>query len=79
MASDIAVSFFGAIQAAVSVLLTVWIGVLAAQYSLIDEGAAKQISRTCVSMFLPLLLISNLGKEMHADTVGRYVPIVGRS
>lgn len=75
--SDILVSFLGAIQAAISVLITIWIGVLAAQFDLIDDNSAKRLSHLCVTIFLPLLLVSNLGKQLDSDTAMRYLPIVG--
>ncbi|EAA30873.2 hypothetical protein NCU09799 [Neurospora crassa OR74A] len=74
--SDILVSFMGAIQAAISVLITIWIGVLAAQFDLIDDGAAKRLSSMCVTIFLPLLLVANLGKQLDSDTAMHYLPIV---
>jgi hypothetical protein len=30
----------------------------------------------CVRLFLPALLITNVGKELHADTAIRYVPVL---
>lgn len=76
--SDILVSFMGAVQAAISVLITIWIGVLAAQFDLIDDGAAKRLSSMCVTIFLPLLLVANLGKQLDSATAMHYLPIVGR-
>jgi hypothetical protein len=32
----------------------------------------------CVRLFLPALLITNVGKELHADTAIRYVPVLSR-
>ncbi|KAK3342564.1 auxin efflux carrier [Neurospora tetraspora] len=74
--SDILVSFMGAVQAAISVLITIWIGVLAAQFDLIDDGAAKRLSSMCVTIFLPLLLVANLGKQLDSATAMHYLPIV---
>ncbi|KAK3942568.1 hypothetical protein QBC46DRAFT_457528 [Diplogelasinospora grovesii] len=67
MSSDIAASFVGAIQASLSVLLTL---------RLLDENAAKMISKTSVRMFLPMLLITNLGSALELSTVTKYVPIL---
>ncbi|KAK3401709.1 auxin efflux carrier [Sordaria brevicollis] len=74
--TDILVSFLGAVQAAISVLITIWIGVLAAQFNLIDDSSAKRLSHMCVTIFLPLLLVSNLGKQLDSDTAMHYLPIV---
>ncbi|KAK5115481.1 hypothetical protein LTR62_001140 [Meristemomyces frigidus] len=75
-ASEIVTPLLGALQASVSVLLTIFIGVLIAQFGLLDGDAAKQVSRTGVRIFLPALLITKVGSELHAGTVGRYVPIL---
>lgn len=77
MASDILVSFLGAIQASVSVLLTIFVGVIGTQYDLLTPEAAKRISRMCVEIFLPCLLIVNLGSELHLDMAWNYIPILG--
>lgn len=79
MQSSITASFIGALQASLSVLLIIGYGVIAAQFELLDEKSAKKISTICVQMFLPALLISNIGQELHWDTAGRYVPVVSES
>ncbi|KAF2677837.1 hypothetical protein K458DRAFT_395478 [Lentithecium fluviatile CBS 122367] len=76
MASELLVPFVGAIEAAVSVLLTIFFGVLAAQCNLLSPTAAKEISRLCVRMFLPALLIYKIGSNLQQDTGVRYVPIL---
>ncbi len=73
--SSLIAPFLGAIQAAVSVLLTVGIGVATAQWGLLNSDSSKHISRTCVNIFLPFLLISNLGEQLHLDTVWHYLPV----
>lgn len=74
--SGILPSFLGALQASLSVLLTISYGVIAAQYGLLNAAAAKKMSAACVNMFLPALLFSQIGSEISADTLGRYVPIL---
>jgi predicted permease len=76
MASELLVPFTGAIEAAVSVLLTIVFGVIAAQCNLLSPTAAKEVSRLCVRMFLPALLIYKIGDNLKQDTGVRYVPIV---
>ena len=71
--------FLGALQASLSVLLTIGYGVVAAQYGLLKGGSARDISKICVRMFLPALLITNVGSELHSDTAMRYIPVLGRS
>jgi len=68
-AESIVVPFLGALQASVAVLLTIFAGVLAAQFGLLSEASSKEISKTCVRLFLPALLIVNVGSQLHLDTV----------
>ncbi|KAF2842370.1 hypothetical protein M501DRAFT_411682 [Patellaria atrata CBS 101060] len=74
--SSLTTSFLGALQASLAVLLTVLWGVIATQFGLLSESSAKDISRTCVRMFLPALLITNVGSQLHLDTATRYVPLL---
>ncbi|OTA64514.1 hypothetical protein K449DRAFT_392582 [Hypoxylon sp. EC38] len=76
MSSELLVSFLGAVQASLSVLLTISCGVVAAQFGLVTTEAAEQVSRLCVKVLLPCLLIIKLGSELHLDTAVRYVPVV---
>ena len=69
-------SFLGALQASLSVLLTIFYGVIAGQFELLTQESASKVSKICVSMFMPALLISNVGAELHAGTAMRYVPVV---
>ncbi|CAI9626257.1 unnamed protein product [Alternaria burnsii] len=75
-AGELIVPFTGAIQAAVSVLLTIAFGVVAAQCNLLSPKAAKEVSKLCVRMFLPALLIYKIGSNLHQDTGVRYVPVL---
>ncbi|TKA65330.1 hypothetical protein B0A55_10573 [Friedmanniomyces simplex] len=74
--SSIVVPFLGALQASLSVLLTIAAGVVAAQTNLLSEKSSKEISKLCVRLFLPALLIVNVGSQLHLDTGIRYVPII---
>ncbi|KIV78682.1 hypothetical protein PV11_06306 [Exophiala sideris] len=76
MASGVLQSFLGALQASISILLVIFYGVLANQYKLLDGASSKKISKVCVHMFLPALLITKVGNELHADTGTRYIPIL---
>ena len=76
--SELVVPFVGAIEAAVSVLLTIFFGVLTAQFNLLSSNAAKEVSRMCVRMFLPALLIYKIGSNLHQETALRYVPILSK-
>lgn len=68
-AQDIIVPFLGALQASIAVLLTIFAGVLGAQFNLLSEPASKEVSKICVQLFLPALLITRIGSEVHLETV----------
>lgn len=69
-AESVLVPFLGAFQASLSVLLTIAVGVIAAQYGLLDGQSSKKISTFCVRMALPALLITNVGSQLDLETVG---------
>jgi auxin efflux carrier family protein len=74
---SLATSFLGALQASVSVLLTIFYGVLAAQFELVQGSSTENISRLCVTMLMPALLITSLGEELNVGTLLNYVQIAG--
>jgi len=76
--SSFVVTFLSALQAAASVLVTIGVGVAAAQFDLVTPESAKHISQLCVNIFLPSLLIANLGSELHIETAPRYIPILSK-
>ena len=78
MTNELKTSFLGALQASLSVLLVLSYGVVAAQFDIIKGSTTKQISTICVRMFLPALLVTNVGTQLHADTGSRYIPILGK-
>jgi predicted permease len=69
-------SFVSAIQASLSVLLVISYGGLAAKWKLLDSGSGKAISKVCVKLFLPALLLTKIGSELHAGSADRYVIIL---
>lgn len=77
MSSGAGVAFAGALQASLSVLLTITVGVVSAQYGLFSIEAAEDVSRISVQVFLPCLLIENLGRNLSRDTAEDYVPLIG--
>ncbi|MCJ1465366.1 hypothetical protein MMC07_003984 [Pseudocyphellaria aurata] len=76
MADTLSVSFLGALQASVAVLLTMSYGVIAAQFQMLKGNSMKQLSTICVRMLLPALLLTNVGSQLHSETAYRYVPIL---
>ena len=79
MPGSLVASFLGALQASLSVLLIISYGVIASQFDLLKASSGKDISKLCVRLFLPALLITNVGNELHLDTAIRYVPILSMS
>lgn len=78
MSSGILPSFLGALQASLAVLLTIGYGAIAARFNLLSESSGRDISKMCVRLFLPALLITNVGSELHADTAYRYAPVLSK-
>ncbi|KAF2864732.1 auxin efflux carrier [Massariosphaeria phaeospora] len=74
--AELMVPFMGAIQASVSVLLTIFFGVLCAQFNLLSGRSAKEVSSTCVRVFLPALLIYKVGSNLQQGTAVRYLPVL---
>jgi len=68
-AQELLIPFLGALQASVAVLLTIFVGVIASQFQLIGVDSSKEISKVAVRLFLPALLIVNVGSQLHSDTV----------
>lgn len=67
----------GALQACVSVLLTMSYGVLARRLKLIQEQSINDMGALGVKLFLPALLIINLGKQLHLGSAMNYLPVLG--
>ncbi|KIV88363.1 hypothetical protein PV10_08054 [Exophiala mesophila] len=68
-------SFVSAVQASLSVLLVISYGGIAAYLNLLDSKTTKAISKICVRMFLPALLMVQIGSELHAGAAHRYLLI----
>jgi len=66
------------LQASVSVLLQISYGVLATQLGLISDGPAKSVSVLCVKLFLPALLLTNIGSQLDVSSGHRYGYIIGQ-
>jgi predicted permease len=72
MASGLGSTLLSALQASLSVLLVISYGGIAAHYNLLTPSHTKAISKICVKMFLPALLLVKIGSELHAGSVHRY-------
>ncbi|KAG8852945.1 hypothetical protein FRB96_008464 [Tulasnella sp. 330] len=69
-------SFLGGLEASLSVLLTLGYGVAAARFGLIGHAAIKDASRLCNKLFLPALLIVNVGSQLNAGNLDKYWPVL---
>jgi predicted permease len=69
-------SFVAAIQASLSVLLVISYGGIAARLGLLNSQHGKAISKICVKMFLPALLLVQIGSELHHGSANRYLIIL---
>lgn len=69
-------SFLAAIQASLSVLLVIFYGGIAARLKLLTSTNTKAISKICVKMFLPALLLTQIGSELHSGSAHRYLVIL---
>ncbi|KAJ9131349.1 Auxin efflux carrier [Pleurostoma richardsiae] len=69
-------SFLGAIQASLSVLLVMFYGGIAAWLGILDPSNTKPVSKVCVRMFLPALLITKIGSQLEAGSGTRYLVVV---
>lgn len=69
-------SFVAAVQASLSVLLVISYGGIAARLGLLDSKHGKAISKICVKMFLPALLLVQIGSELHPGSANRYLIIL---
>lgn len=76
MASDFVATILGAVQASLSVLITIAIGVAAAQFGFLDGETSRRVSQLSVEVFLPLLLLTNIGSEINLETAVRYLPVL---
>ena len=78
-ASSFAASFLGAFEGAVSVLLTLISGYYVARRGIVDGKTVHRVSRLCTSVFLPCLIVVQMGPELTADNLSRLwiIPVWG--
>ncbi|EKM77880.1 hypothetical protein AGABI1DRAFT_60805 [Agaricus bisporus var. burnettii JB137-S8] len=75
MVSALVVSFFGGLQASVSVLLTLCCGFIGARMGMVRSTTARDISALCRNLFLPALLITEVGSQLTLERLHEYTPI----
>ncbi|KAL4773458.1 auxin efflux carrier [Aspergillus nidulans var. acristatus] len=69
-------SFLGALQACVSVLLTLAYGVAARKFGLIQRSSINDVSSLGVKVLLPALILVHLGEQLKLDNALNYVPVL---
>ncbi|KAL5049412.1 hypothetical protein BDW71DRAFT_160328 [Aspergillus fruticulosus] len=69
-------SFLGALQACVSVLLTLAYGVAARKFGLIQRSSIHDVSSLGVKVLLPALILVHLGEQLQLSNVLNYVPVL---
>ncbi|KAK0112629.1 hypothetical protein ONS95_014370 [Cadophora gregata] len=69
-------TLLAALQASLSVLLVLLFGSLSAHLSLLSSQTGKALSKLCVKIFLPALLLTKIGSELHSGSAHRYVLIL---
>ncbi|KAJ5165614.1 Auxin efflux carrier [Penicillium coprophilum] len=70
------VPFLGALQACVSVLLTMCYGFAARRLQLIHETTINDMLGLGVKLLLPALLIVHLGEQLRLGTAMNYIPVI---
>ncbi|KAI8972186.1 auxin efflux carrier [Trametes punicea] len=60
-------TFFGALQGSISVLLTLLAGYIMARRGYLDHKTVRNVSKLCTSLFLPCLLIEEMGPQLTAS------------
>ncbi|KAL4944653.1 hypothetical protein BDV06DRAFT_186754 [Aspergillus oleicola] len=76
MPSSLLTSFLGALQACVSVLLTLSYGAGARKLGLIQRSSIHDVSSLGVKVLLPALILVHLGEQLQLGNVLNYVPVL---
>ena len=77
--SSLAASVVAALEGSTSVLLTLFAGYLVGRAGLLDHTTVKRLSSLCAQLFLPCLIIVEMGPELTADNLHRFwiIPVWG--
>ncbi|KZT10648.1 uncharacterized protein LAESUDRAFT_342656 [Laetiporus sulphureus 93-53] len=77
--STLSETFIGALQGTISVLLTCFAGYVVARRGFLNQPTVKHISKLCTSIFLPSLLIVQMGPELTTGSLSKYwiIPLWG--
>lgn len=66
---EFSASFLGALEGAISVLLTLSVGYYVARAGMVDHKTVKRISALCSNVFLPCLIVVQMGPELTAGNL----------
>lgn len=77
MEKGVLIPLLGALQACVSVLLTMGYGAAAQRLRLIQKSSVDDIAGLGMKLFLPALIVVHLGEQLEVGIVGNYVPVLG--
>ncbi|KAH9859036.1 auxin efflux carrier [Lenzites betulinus] len=72
-------TFVGALQGTVSVLLTLLAGYIMARRDYLDHKTVRHVSKLCTSLFLPCLIVEQMGPQLTAATLSNVwiIPLWG--
>ena len=77
MDEGVIVPLLGALQACVSVLLTMAYGAAAQRLRLIQKSSIDDIAGLGMKLLLPALIVVHLGEQLELKNVANYGPVVG--
>lgn len=77
--SSLLASFLGALEGTASVLFTLYVGYYIAQKGQFDRDTVKRISKVCTTIFLPCLIVVQMGPELTVQKLSRVwiIPLWG--
>lgn len=64
-----------ALQSSIAIILIIFAGYASRKYNLLDEHSESTISYLCNNLFLPLLLLSQVGPSLSLDSFDQIVPL----
>lgn len=64
-----------AVQSSISIILIIAAGFASRKYKLLDERGESQLSFLCNNLFLPLLLVSQVGPNFSSSELDKVVPL----
>lgn len=69
--SSFGTTFLGALEGSIAVLLTLFVGYLVARKGMIDRPTVHKVSNICSMLFLPCLIVMQMGPELTAGQLKR--------